>query len=88
MAFLALPPLAWTIGRFAGLDPESAFGAAEWTLLPAAAVLVLFCAGVLLTATPLEVDANAMRVYKGAWRLRWTRTIPLVDVAEITYVLA
>jgi hypothetical protein len=42
-------------------------------------------AGVLLTATRIEVDRNALRVPHGRWPLTWTRTIPLDRITEVKY---
>ena len=38
-----------------------------------------------LTATRIEVSRDALRVPHGKGPLRWTRTIPLANIAEIKY---
>ena len=82
-ALLVLPLLAWPVSRLGGLDLAGTLAAFGVGLLLGTAAVALTLLGVLLTATRLEVDREALRVRHGKGRLGWTRTIPLGQVKEV-----
>lgn len=86
-AFVILPLLAWSVARYSGADIATAWAACAVALVVGAGVLALFGVGVALSATSIEIDREAIRVPYGRWPVRWIRTIPLADVAEIRCAL-
>lgn len=85
VVFALLPALTWLVSSAAGAEP--AFGLRAAAIAAAAGAALLALVWVLGAASPtaIEIDADAVRVAHGAWPLRWTRTIPVADVAEITF---
>jgi hypothetical protein len=84
-AFLVLPLLAWPVSRLAGLDLAGTLVALGVGLFAGVAVLALTLLAVLVTATRLAIDRQALRVGHGKGRLGWTRTIPLDQIREVKY---
>jgi hypothetical protein len=71
---LVPPLLAWSLGRYQTAG-----------LLIAAGIVVLLVSAVLFNATHIDVDRNTLRVKHGRWPLRWTRTIPIQEIAEFKF---
>jgi hypothetical protein len=85
-AFVLCPLLAWTISRFAELEVETTVVLYGVALLLIFGTVALVCAGILLTAARLEIDRDALRVPHGRGALKWTRTVPLPNIAKFLYV--
>jgi hypothetical protein len=83
IAFVLLPLLGWAFGHYGDYLREDAVGFVKIGLVAGTVILAFGCVAVLVTATRLEIDADAIRVQHGTWLLRWRRTIPVADVTKI-----
>jgi hypothetical protein len=82
---VVLPLLAWIAAICVGAPPASVLAAAGIAGLVGAGLLALIWFLAAASPTAIEIDAEAVRIRHGLWPLRWTRTIPLADVQEITF---
>jgi hypothetical protein len=84
-SLVVAPVIAGLVSRLARLGLEESLTAYAVSLLVGGGILLLACAAVLLTATHIEIDRDAVRVPHGRWPLTWTRTIPLNRITEVKY---
>jgi hypothetical protein len=84
-SLLIAPVIAGLVNHLAHLDLEASLMSYAVALLVGGGILLLSAGGVLLTATHIEIDRNAVRVPHGRWPLTWTRTIPLDRITEVKY---
>jgi hypothetical protein len=85
IAVLVCPLLAWAISYFGKLEMPTAGMVYGGALFLCLGILTLLCIGILLTPARIEIDRASLRVPHGRGPLRWTRTVPLPEVAGFKY---
>jgi hypothetical protein len=84
-SLVVAPAIAGLVSHLARFGLEESLTAYAVSLLVGGGILLLSAGGVLLTATQIEIDHEAIRVPHGRRPLTWTRTIPLDRITEVKY---